>query len=406
MRNSRQNRDSISAVSLRAPRIALALAVTMALAIFVVLIPMAQGQTFTTVYTFTGGTDGAFPNGLIQDAAGNLYGTTQEGGTGKCNGNYPGCGVVFKVTKAGKETILYSFPGKWNGVTPWARVISDSGGNLYGTTFWGGGASNDGIVFKVDKTGKETVLHRFTGSPDGAHPYAGLIRDASGDLYGTTGEGGQSDLGTVFKVSKGKLTVLHSFAGSPDGATPYAGLIQDAAGYLYGTTSSGGTYGDGTVFRMTKAGDLTVLYSFAGKPDGQAPNGLVRDAEGNLYSTTSFGGDSDFGTVFKLDTNGVETILHSFAYTDGAYPGAGLVRDAPGNLYGTTADGGKSAKWCNFGCGVVFKLTANGKETTLHFFDFANGANPASGLVRDAQGNLYGTLPNNHAAGAIFKITP
>ncbi len=388
---------------------ALALAVAMVTAILVASIPSAQSQTFKTIYTFSSTTGGLLPNGLIQDAAGNLYGTTYEGGTGPCKAihfNYPGCGVVFKLTKAGKETVLYSFTGRSTGSHPTARVIRDSQGTLYGTTFYSS-SSGYGTIFKLDKTGEKIMLHRFTGTPDGAYPYAGLIRDPNGDLYGTTGFGGTSDLGAVFQFKGGKLTVLHSFTGSPDGANPYAGLIEDAARNFYGTTSGGGVYGYGTVFRMTKAGDVILLYSFAGYPeDGDGPNELIRDTAGNLYGTTNGGGASGWGTVFKLDTNGVETILHSFALSDGAIPGGRLVRDAQGNLYGTTSEGGIEKKTCNIGCGVVFKITATGQETTLHFFDFANGANPVAGLIRDAQGNLYGTTPNNHAGGSVFKIIP
>lgn len=376
-------------------------------AIPVASIPLAQGQTFSTLYTFTGGTDGATPNGLTRDAAGNLYGTTYEGGTGPCNDNhFPGCGVVFKVTKSGTETVLYSFTGRSTGAFPTAPVIRDSQGTLHGTTFYSS-RSGYGTIFQLDKMGKKIMLHRFTGPPDGANPYAGLIQDASGALYGTTEFGGEFNGGVVFQFKAGKVGVLHSFAGSPDGANPYSGLVQDVAGNFYGTTGGGGAYGHGTVFRMTKAGDMTVLYSFAGYPtDGDNPSEVIRDTTGNLYGTTGEGGAYDWGTVFKLDTNGVETILHSFNLSDGAFPGGRLVRDGQGNLYGTTSAGGIEKKTCNVGCGVVFKVTATGKETTLHLFDFANGANPTAGLIRDAQGNLYGTTPNNHAGGTVFKITP
>jgi uncharacterized repeat protein (TIGR03803 family) len=208
-------------------------------AILVASIPPAEGQTFATLYTFTGGTDGATPNGLTMDAAGNLYGTTNEGGTGPCNDNhFPGCGAVFKVTKSGTETVLYSFTGRSMGAFPTARVIRDSQGTLYGTTFYSS-RSGYGTIFKLYKTGKTIKLHRFTGPPDGANPYAGLIQDTSGALYGTTEWGGEFNLGVVFQFKAGKMTVLHSFAGSPDGANPYSGLVQDAAGYFYGTTGGG-----------------------------------------------------------------------------------------------------------------------------------------------------------------------
>ena len=245
-----------------------------------------------------------------------------------------------------------------------------------------------------------SVLHTFTGSPDGAVPDGGLVRDAQGNLYGTTVLGGAYNYGTVFKLdTTGKETVLYSFTGTGgDGANPYAGLVRDAQGNLYGTTNDGGAsggapFGWGTVFKVDTAGTETVLYSFTGPPDGAVTYaGLVRDAQGNLYGTTWSGGAYDAGTAFKVDTAGTETVLHSFSGTggDGSEPFAGLVRDAQGNLYGTTVLGGDTA--CNppNGCGTVFKVDTSGSETVLYAFTGADGAGPEAGLVRDAQGNLYG----------------
>ena len=217
----------------------------------------------------------------------------------------------------------------------------------------------------------ETVLYSFAGSPsDGANPLAGLIADRAGNLYGTTGFGGSSDFGVVFKLApNGTETVLHFFAGGPsDGRTPFfsGGLIVDPAGNLYGTTFGGGASDFGVVFMLAPNGTETMLHSFAGSPtDGASPQaGLIIDGAGNLYGTTANGGASDFGVVFKLAPNGTETVLHSFAGgpSDGAGPVAGLIADSAGNLYGTTSGGGAS------GFGVVFKLAPDGTYTVLHTF--------------------------------------
>ncbi len=204
------------------------------------------------LYTFTGGADGAQPySGLIRDSAGNLYGTTVFGGTG---GAYPHAGTVFRVSPAGKETVLHNFTGGADGGFPTASLIRDSKGNLYGTTV-GGGSHNDGTVFKVDSTGHETVIHSFAGT-DGAQPEAGLLH-RNGYFYGTTaGGGGQCQCGTVFKVTaSGGETVLHKFTGQSDGLYPYSGLAADTSGNLYGTTRGGspscsGVY-CGTIFKVT-----------------------------------------------------------------------------------------------------------------------------------------------------------
>ena len=282
-------------------------------------------------------TDGWYADaGLIQDDAGNLYSTTYLGGYSGCANGY-GCGTVFTLDTKGHETVLYSFcPGGYpcgDGNNPVAGLIQDGAGNLYGTTFYGGnsgdgcGNCGGGTVFKVDGTGHETALYSFCSAPnctDGTYPSAGLIQDAAGNLYGTTINGGNPNsdcpfgaygCGTVFKLDDtGRETVLYSFCSAPnctDGAKPEAGLIQDAAGNLYGTTYQGGANGEGTVFRVNSTGGEAVLYSFCSAPnctDGAYPYaGLIQDSAGNLYGTTSFGGANvgcDYGagcgTVFKL----------------------------------------------------------------------------------------------------------
>jgi uncharacterized repeat protein (TIGR03803 family) len=308
------------------------------------------------LYSFTGtGGDGAFPffGSLVRDSLGNLYGTTYSGGI-YSNSCLFGCGTVFKVDTSGKETVLYGFTGTaGDGYEPVAGVVRDPAGNLYGTTYLGG-ANGAGMVFKVDPTGKETVLYGFTGSTDGGFPGAGLLLDSKGNVYGTTQSGGASFFGTVFKVSPaGQEKVLYSFNAPPDGFTPESPLLRDSAGNLYGTTGNGGASGFGTVFKVTPLGQESVLYSFTGGTDGSNPSSgrLVRDSAGNLYGTTPTGGTSDFGVVFKIDTTGTETVLHSFSGTDGKIPYGTLALDKSGNLYGTTYEGGA------YGGGVIFKIT-------------------------------------------------
>jgi len=334
-----------------------------------------------TLHNFAGGSDGANPwAGLIRDSAGNLYGTTYWGGGPHCFNNY-GCGTVFSVSPDRKggwtERVLYSFTGgKRDGQYPgYGSLARDKAGNLYGTTIYGGigyCSSGCGVVFKVSSTGTETLLHKFKGT-DGGTPYGGLIRDSAGNLYGTTEAGGPSPCacGVVFKLtSAGKEAVLYSFAGYPqDGSQPMAGVVRDGNGNLYGTTWSGGTAGYGTVFKLDPTGTETVLHSFIGYPsDGTRPvAGVVRDPAGNLYGTTYYGGNGSGGgfcetngqtqgcaTLFKVDTNSVESVLHNFNYdVDGAEITAGLFRDKSGNLYGAASVGGPTP----IHGGTIFKLT-------------------------------------------------
>ena len=264
--------------------------------------------------------------GVISDSAGNLYGTAYRGGTsGDCSYAIPdGCGVVFQLDKSGTETVLHSFTG--DGLGPESSLIRDSAGNFYGTTYFGYPSRlpcdtglGCGTVFKLDTTGVYTVLYTFTGATDGALPSAGLIRDLAGNFYGTTGSGGifnntcSSGCGVVFKLdSTGAETVLHRFRGGADGAYPFAPLLQYSAGNLYGTTYRGGAsgcggIGCGIVFKLDAAGQETVLHRFRGGADGANPQaGLIRDSVGNLYGTTQYGGlvnstcTSGCGVVFKL----------------------------------------------------------------------------------------------------------
>jgi len=403
-----------------------ALALTFALAFVALLTPPAQAQTYTVLYTFTGGADGGYPYaGVIFDEAGNLYGTTEARGDVSACGLFHGCGVVYKLDPSGKETVLHTFKGGSDGRQPqWGNLFRDKTGNLFDTTVYGGLSVSDvggGVVYKVSNTGKETILHKFAGgAEDGLEPQTGLIQDASGTFYGTTAAGGSGpfgECGTVFKMSKsGKVTVLHSFA-IGDGCQPIGGLVMDAAGNMYGETSTGGSTGLGTVFKITKTGKVTTLHSFTGQPDGALPLGiLVLDKAGNIYGTTPGGGNPSCttanqgcGVVFKIDTHGKETILHSFLRPEGGGPYAGLVLDAAGNLYGTTS-GFAAHNW-----GSIFKLDKKGTFTKL--YDFTGGADGGfsfSGMTQDKAGNFYGTTYlggiangcDGQGCGVVFKLTP
>jgi uncharacterized repeat protein (TIGR03803 family) len=396
-----------------------------------------QAQRFKMLHTFHGAPDDGYgPLGvLVRDGAGNLYGTTGAGGSGRglCT-NDGGCGTAFKLDKAGKKVWLHSFtfPKGWS---PEAGLLRDKAGNLYGTTNRGGDtfcySDGCGTVFRLDNTGKETVLYKFTGNPDGMFPAQPvLVEDGSGNLYGTTGNGGDYGLGSVFKVDKtGKETVLYSFTGYSDGCFPDTGVILDAAGNLYGVTLQGGVAlcnsGYGTVFELDTSGTLSVLHTFD-VGDGAYPgSALLFDRAGNLYGTTVGGGKSfvcgstGCGTVFKLlpQSGGgwTETVLYSFCSlsgcTDGEEPGTGpLAMDSAGNLYGTTFFGGTS-RCGGSGCGVVFKLDTSGKETVIHDFSGgSDGAYPTAGVILDRTGNLFGTAtsggdPKCHqGCGTVFRI--
>lgn len=391
--------------------------------------------SYAVLYNFAGGSeDGALPEAPIVALNGVLYGTTFNGGsTTSCSS---GCGTVFKISTSGRESILRSFTGSpKDGANPEGGMVALNG-TLYGITATGGSSTNCssgcGAVFKISPSGRELILHNFTGAPkDGATPYGGLVA-VNGMLYGTTYYGGSgtncasAGCGTVFRIStSGRESILHSFTGNPkDGANPLGGMVA-LNGVIYGTTVTGGSsancsFGCGTVFKITTSGRESILHSFAANPkDGANAFGGLIALNGVLYGTTYTGGSSancyfGCGTVFKITTSGRESILHSFTGSpkDGANAFGGLVARS-GLLYGTTYAGGSSTS-CSSGCGTLFKIGTSGGESILRSFTGSpkDGANPEAGLVVLNE-VLYGTTASGGSSsncssgcGTVFSATP
>jgi uncharacterized repeat protein (TIGR03803 family) len=360
--------------------------------------PAVQAQE-TLFYSFAPSPDGASPVApLIVDSKGNLYGTTLDGGAAKY-------GTVFKITPGGVESVLHNFPATaTDGALPEGGLVMDSAGNLYGTTS-SGGTQGVGIVFELSPTGTETVLYNFAGGHDGGIPYGSLVLDSAGNLYGTTRSGGAYYGGTVFEVTPGGVeTILHSFGHGTDGRYPYCGLVRDSSGNLYGTTLDGGTAGLGTVFELTAGGTESILHSFTGTGgnDGANPySTLVRDSSGNLYGTTA-GGNSGSPVVFEISPAGKETVIYVFPVGDDAY--GGLVMDSHGNLFGTTRNGGTNK------VGEIFEITNQGNPPTVYSFikSQRDGYYPMAGPVIDSKGVLWGTTfrGGRHSNGAVYKFVP
>jgi uncharacterized repeat protein (TIGR03803 family) len=296
----------------------------------------------------------------VRDASGNLYGTADNAGQFNA-------GVVFMLDTTGKESVLHAFMQGADGEFFFAGLVRDTAGNFYGTTT-GSVGGNNGRYSRLAKASKETVLYSFAGrTTDGCGPYGALFRDKSDNLYGITDACGTSGNGIVYKVNRsGKETVLHNFAGSPnDGASPsFTSLIVDPKGNLYGVTQLGGASGNGAVYKLSPHGKLTLLHSFAGGKDGCDLSGApLMDKLGNLYGTAVACGGLNMGIVWRLSPAGKETVLYNFkgGSFDGALPQVGVIMDAQGNLYGDTFMGGS-------GNGTVYKVSPHRKLTLLHIF--------------------------------------
>jgi uncharacterized repeat protein (TIGR03803 family) len=409
-----------------------------ALVLFVVTLAFATSAwaaaTETLLYSFCAQTscvDGNQPYGsVVADSSGtHLYGTTYYGGTN----NY---GTIYELANSGgtwTQTVLYSFLGASNsdGANPFSGLVMDAAGNLYGTT-QNGGASSQGTAFELVKSGsnwKETVLHTFDniGGDDGSYPYGRLDFDATGNLYGTTQQGGKFGGGVVFQLKKSGSSftyhVLHSFATSASNSyQPYGGMVVDKTnGYLYGTTYYGGViWNAGAVYQLREVSGVwiySVIYNFLGDSLGQYPYGdLATDSAGNLYGTTYSGGSFNLGEVYKLtlgkNNTWTESVIHSFsgyANKDGANPYYnGVTVDTDGNVWGSTYQGGSSAG-NNLNYGTVYKLAAGTyKESVLWSFGTSgDGYYPLHEPIV-VNGKVYGTtyVGGLHGQGVVYEVVP
>jgi uncharacterized repeat protein (TIGR03803 family) len=353
---------------------------------------VSPAQTFTNLVNFDLA-NGAFPyyGSLITDSSGNLYGTTVQGGS-------TGLGTVFKVTPSGELTTLYSFCLQNNctdGLEPYGALVLGPDGNFYGTTA-AGGTNFQGTAFQLTPEGVLTTIYNFCSQAlcaDGGDPFAGLTVSSDGTLYGTTNGGGTNAGGTIFSLTtSGTLTVLHNFCSATncaDGNTVYDALAKGSNGTFYGVTLNGGTKGWGTVFSITPAGKFTTLHTFS-YTDGATPwGGLIQAKNGNLYGTTAGGGKTDSGTVFQIAKGNKFTTIYNFCVktycADGVGPVGNLIQGSNGNFFGTTEAGGIE------GWGTAFEVTSTGTLKTLHSFERTDGTGPFAGLVQDSNGTFYGT---------------
>ena len=393
-----------------------------------------MAQTFTVLKTFTG-TDGHNPNAVIQGTNGNLFGTTLSGGTGySINGGY---GTIFEITTSGNSVGTYRFCSVSkcaDGFYPVAGLALGADGNLYGTTESGGTGANCtnregcGTLFQITPSSKLTTLYNFcslAACSDGQIPQLTLVQGPNGNFFGATWEGGSHNssrcgapgCGTVFEITPaGSLTTLHQFCQTDcsDGADPQTSLVVGPDGNLYGGSNASVNPMLGTLFSMSAAGGFYLLHQFIGTSEGDQPIGLLAGNDGNIYGTAGAGGSGAHcnrngicGTLFQLTPSGDFTTVYNFcsltSCLDGEGPGLGIVQGTDGNFYGTTFQGGTGVALniCDK-CGVLFQITPAGQLTVLH--DFCSQSNCTDGygggtLVQATDGKFYGTSPKGGLAG-------
>lgn len=357
---------------------------------------LAQSYTYSTLIQFQGGTNPFLISNLIIDSKGNLYGVSEYGG------KY-GNGTVFKVSPSGALTILHSFKGApSDGYLATGSLTRDKSGNFYGTTSAGGTCSYCGIIFKLTPAGKETVLYNFTGGSDGYDPVGGLVRDPSGNLFGISHQNVSNGYNSLlFKLtSTSSFSVLSTFDCFLGGDNL---LIRNSAGDLFGVGCNDTATPNGSLFEMTPTNQLENLYTFTGGSDGANPFGkLSQDAKGNLYGVAASNGAHGAGVLYKIDSAGAYSVLYDFCSqancADGSNPNSWITVDSAGNLYGSTLTGGTS------GNGLVFEISPSGVETVLYNFTDStqNPTNQETGFVMDSAGNLFASI---YGSNSIYKLT-
>jgi uncharacterized repeat protein (TIGR03803 family) len=355
---------------------------------------LTPGVTLTNVYTFTDAYDGAGPVGLTPDGLGNLYGMQEYGGT-------YGYGGVFEFTPATATfSVLYSFIDGTDGAYPFAPLVLGSDGNFYGTTL-GDGATDSGTIFNMSPDGTVNPLYSFTGGDDGGTPNGTLAEGPGLVFYGTTYYGGTNGNGVIFTVdSSSDYNVIHTFD-FYDGGGPYGGLVLASDGNFYGTTGYGGTSNYGTIFRITPGGTFSNLFSFNNNNGANPSDDLVQGLDGKLYGRTYYGGSYGYGTVYNITTNGAFQLLFSFNGTNGANPYPALIAGHDGNVYGLTQYGGTNGQ-----DGVIYEVTPGGGFDIVARFDGQTGMNPFAPLVRGNDGNFYGTtFGGGYGDGVIFQLS-
>jgi len=383
----------------------------------------AAAGTHQVVYNFTGGNDGGnAATDLVFDSNGNAYGTTVVGGVS-------GCGTIFKATPAQGQWVvqtLWSFSCFNDGKNPHGGVTLDGAGNIYGTTVAGGSGGicdgdGCGVVFRLGHGGAMRTIYNFTGQLDGFGPGGRVVFDRSGNLYGTTPDGGKNGMGVVYQLSfrqnHWKQTVIHAFTGRNDGSTGSLGpLLIDTNGTIFGIAELGGAYQAGTAYKITPGAGGTwtfrTLWAFRGLPDAGFPyGGLIADASGDLFGTTYYGGANGLGSVYELKRGNFgayhEHLLYSFqGGSDGSSPTTTLLLASSNDLVGTTSAGGNT---CD--CGTIFKVSARtGAESILYRFGSSqtDGAYPYYGLSFDMSGDLVTSTVagGSFGQGVLFGIKP
>jgi len=367
---------------------------------------------YSILHSFNGG--GSPPDGkgpmaaMVQASDGNIYGTAPVTGSNTI-------GVIFRLTPQGTYTIIHSFQDGSvanDGRCPAGGLLVGADGYLYGTTAYGG-TYNSGTVFRMTTTGTETILYSFGAQAnDGIYPRATLVQGSDGTLYGTAEYGGANGDGTVFKMTlQGQETILHTFSGTPDGRLAAYPVVIGSDQNIYGTTPLGGSAGHGILFRVTPQGTYTIIHQFGDGTvanDGTSPNALTVGVDGNLYGTTFSGGTTiSYGTAYRMTLNGTETILHNFwdgsTANDGDGLNDGLFQADDGNFYGVSYNSGAPQN-----AGTIFRMTPQGAVTILYVFGVApDGQSPDAALLKAADGAFYGTTTSGgaYSGGTIFKLS-